>query len=133
MNEQAVNPGVPHEPTPPRDAAEVLRRYAAGERQFKQSDLDDQTFEGATLAGAVFDESWMHSSNFRGCDLRGASFRMCNVKCADFRGADLSGASFREAAVEAAMFEDARLEGTSFEGASFYGHTIHDGDGFPNK
>jgi hypothetical protein len=116
----------------PDDAAELLRRYAAGERRFERSGLDEQNFEGATLAGAVFDGSWLHSSVFRGCDLRGVSFRQCNIKCADFRGADLSGASFQEAAVEAAEFEGARLDGTSFEGASFYGYTIHDGDGFPS-
>ena len=54
------------------------------------------------------------------------------VKCANFRGADLTSASFQLAGVEAAEFEGAILVGTSFEGASYYGYTIHEGDGFPN-
>jgi uncharacterized protein YjbI with pentapeptide repeats len=53
------------------------------------------------------------------------------VKCADFRRADLTSASFQLAGVEAADFQEAVLTGVSFEGASHYGYTIHDGDGFP--
>jgi uncharacterized protein YjbI with pentapeptide repeats len=122
-----------NEYVPPATADELLRRYAAGERQFPDCDLDEAKLVGVTLAGAVFDGSWFHSATLNGADLRGVSFRVCNVKCASFRRADLRGASFRQSAVEAAEFEGAQLDGASFEGAGCYGHTIHDGDGFPYR
>jgi uncharacterized protein YjbI with pentapeptide repeats len=117
---------------PPDSVEELLRRYAGGERRFPDTNLDEANLWGVTLEGAVFDRSWFHSANFERANLRGVSFRLCNVKCVNFRAADLSGASFQLAAVEAAEFEGALLDGASFEGASFYGYTIHDGDGFPN-
>jgi uncharacterized protein YjbI with pentapeptide repeats len=117
---------------PPTTTEELLRRYAAGERRFPHCDLDESNLAEVSLAGAVFDGSWFHSANFDGADLVGVSFRMCNVKCASFRRADLRGSSFQQSAVEAAEFEGAQLEGASFEGAGCYGHTIHDGDGFPD-
>jgi uncharacterized protein YjbI with pentapeptide repeats len=117
----------------PKNAIEVLQRYAAGERRFEGCDFDHVAkFDDAMLVDVVFDGSWFSEASFRGCDLRGASFFRCNVKCADFRGADLSGTSFREAAVEAAEFEGATLERTSFEGAGYYGITLHDDMGFPH-
>jgi len=116
----------------PQNATEVLRRYAAGERRFEGCDFEtDAKFDGAVLAGAIFDGSWFSDASFRGCDLRGASFFRCNVKCADFQGADLSDTSFREAAVEAADFEGAILDRTSFEGAGYYGVTLSDDMEFP--
>jgi uncharacterized protein YjbI with pentapeptide repeats len=86
----------------------------------------------ATLDGADFEGSWFSSTNFEGASLRGTSFRLCNVKCANFRRADLTSACFQLSGVEAADFKEAILVGASFEGASYYGYTIHDGDGFPN-
>jgi uncharacterized protein YjbI with pentapeptide repeats len=117
----------------PKTGTEVLQRYAAGERRFEGCDFEEVAkFDGAVLAGAVFDRSWFSDASFRGCDLRGASFFRCNVKCADFRGADLSGTSFREAAVEAADFEGAIIARTSFEGAGYYGITLTDDMEFPH-
>ena len=115
------------------NATEVLRRYAAGVRHFEGCDFEAEAkFDGAVLAGAIFDGSWFSDASFRGCDLRGASFFRCNVKCADFQGADLSGTSFREAAVEAADFEGAILDRTSFEGAGYFGITLSDDMEFPH-
>jgi uncharacterized protein YjbI with pentapeptide repeats len=115
----------------PATSDELLRRYAAGERRFPDCDLDEANLARVTLVGAVFDGSCFHSATFDGADLRGISFRVCNVKCASFRKADLRGASFHLSSVEAADFAGAQLEGASFEGAGYYGHTIHDWDGFP--
>ena len=118
---------------PPESREELLQPYASGERNFPETELSDADLSGATLDGASFDKlSWFFSANFERASLRGTSFSQCNVKCANFRRADLTGASFRLASVEAAEFEGALLDGASFEGASYYGYTIHDGDGFPN-
>lgn len=118
---------------PPETREELLRRYANGERSFPNTELSEADLSNVTLDGADFEKwSWFFDANFEGASLRGTSFRECNVKCAMFQRADLTGASFQLAAVEAADFEGAVLDGCSFEGASYYGYTIHDGDGFPH-
>ncbi|MFM9087741.1 MAG: pentapeptide repeat-containing protein, partial [Cyanobium sp.] len=57
--------------------AEVLRRYQAGERDFRGADLSGLRFRGATLAGA----------DFSGADLRGTDFLEADVQGATFVGA----------------------------------------------
>lgn len=105
---------------------ELLRRYAAGERYFTDTDLPDGAdMRGVTLEGAHFEDGFLHTADFRGANLRGVRFN-CNVKCADFSGADLTEASFKGASVEATVFDDAVLENTRFRGAYCYGHTLHD-------
>ncbi|QZZ19703.1 pentapeptide repeat-containing protein [Leptothermofonsia sichuanensis E412] len=37
-------------------ASEVLRRYTAGERDFRRADLRGQNFKGQNLSGADFSE-----------------------------------------------------------------------------
>ncbi len=55
-------------------AKEVLRRYAAGERDFRYLNLRGQSFQGQNLAGADFSESDIRGANFSNCNLRGAKF-----------------------------------------------------------
>jgi uncharacterized protein YjbI with pentapeptide repeats len=56
--------------------AEVLRRYQAGERDFRGADLKCLRFRGATLAGA----------DFTGADLRGTDFLMADLRGGKFNG-----------------------------------------------
>jgi uncharacterized protein YjbI with pentapeptide repeats len=53
---------------------EVLRRYAAGERDFCCANLRGQSFKGQKLSGA----------DFSGADIRGTSFTNANLKGANF-------------------------------------------------
>jgi uncharacterized protein YjbI with pentapeptide repeats len=55
-------------------ASEVLRRYAAGDRDFRRTDLRGQSFKGRDLSGANFSEA----------DIRGVSFVRANLQKADF-------------------------------------------------
>ena len=54
--------------------AEVLRRYQAGERDFRGADLRCLRFRGATLAGADFSGADLRGTDFLEADLRGATF-----------------------------------------------------------
>ncbi len=58
-------------------ASEVLKRYAAGERDFRRVNLRGQSFKGEDLTGA----------DFSSADIRGADFTNANLLGADFRQA----------------------------------------------
>jgi uncharacterized protein YjbI with pentapeptide repeats len=108
---------------------ELLDRYARGERDFAESDLDtdpDNDLSGARLDGIDLSRSFIFAS-FRGASLKGARFRMANVKTCDFTGADLSGADFTEAALCATQFGGAQMEGARFEGAFYHSYTLQAG------
>lgn len=58
-------------------ASEVLRRYTAGERDFRRANLRGQNFKGQDLSGADFSEA----------DIRGANFSRVNLTDVKFIGA----------------------------------------------
>ncbi len=60
-------------------AREVLRLYAAGERNFQNENLRGQSFKRANLAGADFSGADIRSTNFTGANLIGANFT--GAKC----------------------------------------------------
>jgi uncharacterized protein YjbI with pentapeptide repeats len=103
---------------------ELLRRYQAGERVFRDLEIDDaagdpalrdQVLDGLDVAGSFV------TVDLTGARLRGAVLR-ANVKTCSFDRADLTGADFRGAALDAATFSGATLTGARFEGAGDQGH-----------
>ena len=54
--------------------AEVLRRYQAGERDFRGADLRSLRFRNQTLAGADFSGADLRGTDFLEADLRGTTF-----------------------------------------------------------
>lgn len=57
--------------------AEVLRRYQAGDRDFRGADLRSLRFRGACLAGADFSSADLRGTDFLDTDLRGVKFVGC--------------------------------------------------------
>ncbi len=55
-------------------AREVLRRYAAGERNFQGVNLQGQFFKGKDLKGADFSGADIRSTNFKNANLQGVNF-----------------------------------------------------------
>ena len=55
-------------------ANEVLRRYEAGERDFRRVNLRGQSFKGKDLSGADFSEADIFGTNFTGANLREVNF-----------------------------------------------------------
>ncbi len=60
-------------------ASEVLKKYAAGERNFQRVNLRGQSFKGKNLSGADFSEADLRSTNFTRVNLRDTNFT--GVKC----------------------------------------------------
>jgi uncharacterized protein YjbI with pentapeptide repeats len=109
--------------------AEILRRYEAGERVFRELDIEGldgtEEFRGANLEGVEFVVCFI-SADFSGARLRGAKVSG-NVKCCRFDGADLRGAEF-VAAIDGATFDGADMEGASFEGSGEQGYEYQRGE-----
>jgi hypothetical protein len=96
-------------------ADEICRRYACGERDFREIDVDDArggTFRGARLDGVDLGRSFV-VADFTRASLRGARFVGANVKTCIFDGADLSGADFRDACIDGASFRGAMVRGSA--------------------
>lgn len=55
-------------------ASEVLKRYAAGERNFQGINLRGESFQGQNLSGADFSDADIRSTNFTEANLREANF-----------------------------------------------------------
>lgn len=86
------------------DAGELLKRYAAGGRDFQNADL-----RGIELAGAN-----LRNANLIGCLLTNADFRKAQLDgvkfvIADLSNADLTHASLRKAKLMGAILRDANL------------------------
>lgn len=110
--------------------AELLARYASGERSFRETETEDPDIlelDDSNLAGADFSGSFL-VGRFRRANLRGASFRDANIKTCDFSGADLTDADFRGSALDATTFEGATLKGAQFAGASICGSDMVEGE-----
>ena len=114
----------------PTDAAEIIRLYQAGRRDFSgiEADRDTLDLRQACLAGLQFGPGSFVVADFRDADLRGADLSHCNLKTCDFRGADLRNASFKGSALDATEFAGADLDGADFEDASNQSRTLGPGE-----
>jgi len=97
---------------------EILRRYAAGERDFSGLEIEDAG-ESAPLRGAILDDA-----DFSKASLRGARFVDANVKTCSFTGANLSNADFRGAALCSTTFQGTHMDGARFKGAYFHSYEL---------
>ena len=115
---------------PPKSFAELLSRYAKGERDFHEADLDtepDNNLGGKSLDGVDLSRSYV-VANFRNASLRGARFCGANLKTCDFGGADLRDADFTGAALCSANFDGANLERAKFAGANVHSYIFEEGE-----
>ena len=133
----------PEESRQDLSAAELIRRYEAGTRDFRGSHLDRYSdfaldrhadLRGANLEGIVLSDSLcecsdLSQSNLRRADLRRTGLWMCNLKGADLSGSDLSdswakGSHLQDANLRAAEMSsveftpDCRLSGANLSGAN---------------
>lgn len=96
---------------PKMTAEELLKRYQAGERDFRGVNLSEEILLWSNLSGA----------NFRGANLRGTNFNWANLSGVDLTAADLSEADLAWANLSKADLREANLSGANFSAASFNG------------
>jgi uncharacterized protein YjbI with pentapeptide repeats len=111
--------------------AEILERYAAGERDFRELDItepagDPRSFRGAVLDDADFTGAFI-VADFTGASLVRAKLR-ANVKTCCFDEADLRDADFTGARLESTSWRGARMDGADFTGAGMFSHTFAPGE-----
>jgi len=89
---------------------EILKRYAAGERDFRLAQLKGADLAGANLEDANFAEADLANSDLSKAKLRGTSFYHADLAASNLTRADLRDTSFR----------GARLIGAKLPGASLF-------------
>lgn len=115
--------------------AELLDRYAKGDRNFEQSHLHEPDMQNLSLHGIDLSESILVKINFSGADLRGADLAWADLSHAnlaqvDLRGAiltraDLSHANLQKANLLKADLSLAKLEKANLSGAIMPDGSIH--------
>ena len=109
---------------PPMEPEELLARYAAGERAFRETDFADIALAGVDLRGCDFSDSdfsgaLLDGANLSGCQLVGTTFRWASLASADLTGGDL-----READLTAANLSGADLGRSDLRDADFRASTL---------
>ncbi|MBW4576106.1 MAG: pentapeptide repeat-containing protein [Aphanothece sp. CMT-3BRIN-NPC111] len=94
------------------DAGELLKRYAAGGRNFQSGDL-----RGIQLAGADLRDANLINTQLGHADLRNAQLDGAKLAIADLSNTLLNGASLRKAKLMGAIFRDADLSGADLSRA----------------
>ncbi|MEM6447139.1 MAG: pentapeptide repeat-containing protein [Cyanobacteria bacterium J06642_2] len=119
-------------------AEELLEQYAAGERDFRKSNL-----RGANLARARLWYVNLRGADLTEADLRGVDFRRSNMMDTTLANANLQGASLRRTNFARANLQGANLERTDLSagadfstadlsGAKFIGATYNAYTKFPS-
>jgi uncharacterized protein YjbI with pentapeptide repeats len=94
-------------------AEELLRRYAAGERNF---------------AGARLSNSCLREADLRNCDLRGADLSGADLRRTDLRGVKLNGYRNNEGIWIYSNLSNANLSGANLEYAILNAANLSDAD-----
>jgi len=85
--------GEPRNYQRPKDAQELLKRYAAGERYFANASLPVADLSGQKLSGADLSGANLRGANLRGSDLQQAKLLNTTLRDTDLQDADLKGAT----------------------------------------
>ena len=116
-------------------AEELLKRYAAGERDFSGVDLREIDLSRVNLPGINLSQADLIGADLRGSDLSDANLTVANLAGARLRQtrfdrADLSGANLQCAVLEGAIMESANLSRADLTDANLAGARLMKADLF---
>jgi hypothetical protein len=111
---------------------ELLVRYAAGEREFVEANLQGASLREANLEGAILEGANLQGASLREANLKGANLKRANLRGANLLDAKLYGASLQAANLSfadllAANLERANLDGTNLLRADLRGANLEGG------
>ncbi len=111
---------------------ELLKQYAAGERNLRGVNLSEQILCGVDLSGADLSEATLHRTVLEGADLTrvnlsGADLTGAILRRADLSRANLVKANLRGANLRGADLCEADLRGADLTGADLGGAILPDG------
>ncbi len=86
--------------------------------------IEDQSFSGKNLAGAVFANATLVNVDFSGADLRGAVFTNASFENVNLSNADLRRAVFQNASILNSDMRGSLVKGATFINATFDGTKI---------
>ncbi|MCT7971793.1 pentapeptide repeat-containing protein [Laspinema olomoucense] len=98
------------------DAKELLRRYDAGERDFRaiilqHTDLSRVKLDSVNLSGACFYSVNLHAANLKNVNLSSTEWSDCNLLALQFWLCNLKDAIIEHCDLESARFFDCDLRG----------------------
>lgn len=108
----------------PSSAEELLRRYAAGERDFFGAHLTGAHLAGVSLIGGHLPNANLREANLQDAQLAGAYLAAANLTGANLQDARLNGARLNGAHLEGANLSGANLEGTNLTEANLTGANV---------
>ena len=108
------------------DAAELARRYQAGERDFQKVDLAGADLPIAQLRGANLCDADLRGATLTGACLRDANLRRSDLTGARLQDADLGGADLTSASLFCADLRGANLQGANLTWADLTGADLHE-------
>lgn len=124
---------------PRTTANDLLTRYEAGERDFRNIALDEPRLSGCVLEGADFSGAFFSGGSLAGTSFQGSRFDRATIADADFRDTDFSGCSLRRAILRGEhrvglgpVFSEADILGTDFYGSIFRWADFRHARGTPN-
>jgi uncharacterized protein YjbI with pentapeptide repeats len=115
-------------------AEELLRRYASGERDFSNiqleytDELSDANLSGINLSNSHIDELFLQGINLSGANLKESDFGQTCLRGANLRGADLTGADLSHANLDSADLTGAKLTNAYIRTTTMIGANLTDAD-----
>ncbi len=111
---------------------ELLKQYAAGERDFRAVNLSGEMLQEvnlsrADLSEAILQETVLEGANLTRANLRGADLTRANLRGAELIQANLVKADLRKANLRGADLSGADLRGADLTGADLGGAILPDG------
>ncbi|HEY9825481.1 MAG TPA: pentapeptide repeat-containing protein [Stenomitos sp.] len=118
--------------------SELLKKYQAGERSFRDVQLSGVNLSGVKLPGIILTRANLSSSNLSDVSLMEATlFRAdlnkAKLHAADLRKANLKGANLSDSDLTGANLLGANLEKANFKNATYDQHTLFDKEFNPNE
>jgi hypothetical protein len=113
---------------PPKSAEELLRRYAAGERDFLRASLPGANLDGTNLRGANLSGANLYGTNLYDADLSDANLDGVDLRASDLSGAHLDGANLSRANLSNVNLNGANLRGANLTLANLRGTCLSGSD-----